>query len=52
METEIEFMHCDDSRKHVITDYLLDIRKFQPVFGCFPMHKNDYSICSSILQTL
>ena len=52
METEIEFMHCDDSRKHVITDYLLAIRILQPVIECFPMHKNDYSICSSILQTL
>ena len=52
METEIEFMHCDDSRKHVITDCLLAIRILQPVIVCFPMHKNDYSICSSILQTL
>ena len=52
METEIEFMHCDDSRNHAITDYLLAIRILQPVIECFPMHKNDYSICSSILQTL
>ena len=48
MKPEIEFMHCDDSRKHVITDYLLAIRILRPVIECFPMHKNDYSICSSI----
>ena len=45
MKTEIESMHCDDSRKHVITDYLLAIRKLQPVIGGFPMHKTDCSIC-------
>ena len=52
METEIEFMHFDDWRKHVMTDYLLAVRILQPVIECFPMHKNDYSICWSILQTL
>ena len=52
MKTEIESMHCDDSRKHVITDYLLAIRKLQPVIGGFPMHKTDCSICWSTLQTL